>query len=76
MPKSKYEAHIKVCPKAVQLNKMQSLPYYKCDVNILERPIVKSDEEYVFTPEKIHMIYNKISEKYKTDFPAMFCVFE
>jgi hypothetical protein len=55
---------------------VQSQPFFKCNVNILDRPAVKSDEDYVFTPEKIHLIYNKISEKYKADFPAMFCVFE
>jgi len=34
MAKDKLEAHIKICPKANQIKAMQSLPYYKPNINI------------------------------------------
>jgi len=38
LPESKLEAHIKVCPKNLQLKSTQSLPFFKFDVNIRKAP--------------------------------------
>lgn len=50
MTSDKLEAHIKVCPKAIQVQVMQSLPYYKLNINLLEtNPITHSDDKFEIT---------------------------
>ena len=56
LPAAKLEAHIKVCPKNLQLKDVANKPYFKLNVNILDRSLndVKPDPTAEFSVEKIH----------------------
>lgn len=77
LPVNKLEAHIKVCPRANQLKVVQSLPYYNLDVNLLDKnPSAITDDKIEFSLDKIHQLYKKMADKYQSEFPDLFHVYD
>ena len=77
MPAHKLEAHLKVCPVLAFQNRIKALPYYKCDINIMNpEPCDAADTDAVFSVEKIHRLYQKVSDKYCMEFPDLFHVYD
>ena len=70
------EEHLKICPKFVQSNLIQSLPYFNLNINILHPGEPVKQQQVEITVERIHHIYKSMSDKYSATYPELFTVYE